>query len=34
VTIAVARADPGALTAEPDNHLELAALVAGEDCGG
>jgi mannose-6-phosphate isomerase-like protein (cupin superfamily) len=34
VTIAVARADPGALAAEPDNHLELAALVAGEDSDG
>jgi mannose-6-phosphate isomerase-like protein (cupin superfamily) len=31
VTIAVARADPGALVAEPDNHLHLAALVQGED---
>jgi mannose-6-phosphate isomerase-like protein (cupin superfamily) len=31
VTIAVARADPGALVDEPDNHLSLAALVHGED---
>jgi mannose-6-phosphate isomerase-like protein (cupin superfamily) len=34
VTVAVARADPDALLTEPDNHLQLAALVAGEDCGG
>jgi mannose-6-phosphate isomerase-like protein (cupin superfamily) len=31
VTIAVARVDPGALVAEPDNHLSLATLVQGGD---
>ncbi len=34
MSLRIARADPSALTVEPDNHLELSPLLAAADCGG
>jgi mannose-6-phosphate isomerase-like protein (cupin superfamily) len=34
MTLRVARADPFALIAEPDNHLRLSPLLSADDCGG